>query len=152
MANFGFTWFSSLYKKTEGIICLLTITSTTLPLVAGYFWRRYAIYMDILYIFEITGHFFLLSFFVLALIYSLKISGVNKSLKAIDENLYKRLRVKFFSFNRPFLDYVFKKEYMASENLVFVKLCQTIYYYGWAMQWSFNIGMGLIILHYVISI
>lgn len=103
-----------------------------------------------MHILENIGYFFLSIFFVLALIYTLQMLNVNKTLETIDKDLQERLQIRFFSFNRPFMTYVFKKKYLVSGDQRIIKPCRQLYYCGWAMQWAFNIGIGAMLLFVII--
>jgi hypothetical protein len=89
-------------------------------------------------------------FFAFMLVYAIKIYFFNQTIQTIDVDLYKELRVRLLSLNKPFTKYIFKKGFKTSENTEIIQLCKPIYYVGWAMQWSFNTCIALSVINYVL--
>lgn len=66
--------------------------------------------------------------------------------KNTDPELYQKLRFRAWSlFNKPYMNFIFKKEFQGYSNESVRKHALALYWVGWIAQWAFNIYLVLLI-------
>jgi len=94
-------------------------------------------------------------FVVGMLIYFSIVYKFHSLLKSSDPELYEQIRMRLNSFfNKPFMDFIFKKQYQKHSDLNIIKYGHRLYWTAQIAQWGFNIYMliliSLIIIRYTI--